>query len=120
NRQHPPEQVTASSVHLSDKLDDTLEVAPETVEAMRLKVDPVKPAPRTQPITMLGQLFIEASRLNHVQTLFMGRVVEVAQIKEGDESRPLGPGDRVERDQILAKLQSKEVGQKKSELVDSI
>src|SRR5207253_6757570 len=66
-------------------------------------------------------LYLEGSRLVHVQTVFVGRVIEVGQERESDESwRPLRPGDKVKKDQILAKLWSKEVGEKKSDLVDAI
>src|SRR5204863_8155127 len=69
-------------------------------------------------ITMLGQLFQESSRLNHVQTVFVGRVIEVGQTKDGDAWRPVRPGDQVVKGQTLAKLWSKEVGEKKSNLVN--
>jgi cobalt-zinc-cadmium efflux system membrane fusion protein len=98
-----------------------LDVAPQTVDAMGIKVVEVKEAAPTQPIKLLGSLYLEGSRLVHVQTVFVGRVIEVGQTTDNDgKTRPLRPGDRVKKDEILAKLWSKEVGEKKSELVDAI
>lgn len=105
---------------LSERYPDTLEVARQTVEAMRVQVTAVRPAPPSAPLKLLGSLYLEGSRLVHVQTVFVGRVVEVGKTTEGGQSRPLRPGDRVEEGQVLAKLWSKEVGEKKSALVDAI
>jgi cobalt-zinc-cadmium efflux system membrane fusion protein len=57
-----------------------------------------------------------------VQTRFPGQVVEVGEVPDGDARSPrsLKPGDYVQKDQVLAKLWSKEVGEKKSDLVDAI
>src|SRR2546423_1233267 len=65
------------AARLSDKFSETLELAPETVQAMRVQVVAVKPAPVNIPLKLYGSLYLEGSRLVHVQTRFTGQVVEV-------------------------------------------
>jgi cobalt-zinc-cadmium efflux system membrane fusion protein len=110
----------APPAKLSDISPNTLELLPQTAQSMHIEVVDVKPAPPTAPLKLMGWLYLEGSRLAHVQTVFVGRVIEVGQTTEGGKSRPLRPGDNVEKGQILAKLWSKEVGEKKSDLVDAI
>jgi membrane fusion protein, heavy metal efflux system len=123
-QQQAPPQAESSQppARLSEEYADTLELAPETVAAMRVQVTAVKPAPATAPLKLFGWLFLEGSRYVHVQTRFTGQVVEVGQIREEatGRMRPLRPGDKVEKGEVLAKLWSKEVGEKKSDLVDAI
>jgi membrane fusion protein, heavy metal efflux system len=116
----PVAETEEPPARLSDRFPDTLEVARQTIEEMRVQVAAVKPAPPSAPLKLLGSLYLEGSRLVHVQTVFLGRVVEVGKITEGGQARALRPGDRVEEGQVLAKLWSKEVGEKKSALVDAI
>src|SRR4051812_15863042 len=118
----PTSEAEAPPARLSDKFPDTLELAPTTVEAMHVQVVAVKPAPLNTPLKLYGSLYLEGSRLVHVQTRFSGQVVEVGEThEEGDgKTRALRPGDQVSTGQVLAKLWSREVGEKKSELVDAI
>src|SRR5438876_8799125 len=89
---------------------------------MGVQVAAVRAAPPTAPLRLFGSLYPEASRLVHVQTRFSGMVVEVGEThEEGDgKTRALRPGDQVSKGQVLAKLWSREVGEKKTELVDTI
>jgi len=119
-RNSPQPQADAPPTRRSETKPDTLELLPQTAQAMGIQVAEIEPAPQTAPLRLVGQLYLEGSRLAHVQTVFIGRVVEVGQTTEGGKSRALRPGDDVEKGQILAKLWSKEVGEKKSDLVDAI
>jgi cobalt-zinc-cadmium efflux system membrane fusion protein len=65
-------------------------------------------------------LAIDPNRLVHVHSRFPGEVVAIGQRSEDARSRPLRYGDRVARGDLLATLWSKEIGEKKSELVDAI
>jgi cobalt-zinc-cadmium efflux system membrane fusion protein len=116
----PPVQRDAPPVRLAIDVPDTLEILAQTRDAMGVQAAEVKPAPRTAPLELLGSLYLEGSRLAHVQTVFIGRVLEVGQTEENGKMRALRPGDKVHGGQILAKLWSKEVGEKKSDLVDAI
>ncbi len=78
----------------------------------------VRSSPRPQPLRLPGTLFLDPGRLVHVHSRFAGEVVAMGQIKDGGVNRPLRYGDRVTRGQLLATVWSKEIGEKKSELVD--
>lgn len=110
------------AARISVAASDTLEIAPETIRAMHIEHVAVLAAPSNVPLKLYGSLYLEGSRLVHVQTRFTGQVVEVGEISEGDKEpgRPIKPGDQVAKGQVLAKLWSKEVGEKKSDLVDAI
>jgi cobalt-zinc-cadmium efflux system membrane fusion protein len=117
----PIENADVPAARLSDDLPDTLELAPETTQAMHVQVASVKSAPRNIPLKLYGSLYLEGSRLVHVQTRFNGQVVEVGETRDGEEPpRALKPGDQVSKGEVLAKLWSKEVGEKKSDLVDAL
>jgi cobalt-zinc-cadmium efflux system membrane fusion protein len=107
---------------LSESMPDTLVLAPETIEAMHVQAVQVRPAPPNTPLKLYGSLYLEGSRLVHVQTRFPGMVVEVGETHDASENdtRPLKPGDKVTKGEVLAKLWSKEVGEKKTELVTAI
>jgi cobalt-zinc-cadmium efflux system membrane fusion protein len=114
-----PEQTEVPPVRLANT-PGTLELEPSTRDAMGVQVAEVKASPQTAPLKLVGQLYLEGSRLAHVQTVFIGRVVEVGQTVEDGKPRALRPGDEVQEKQILAKLWSKEIGEKKSDLVDAL
>jgi cobalt-zinc-cadmium efflux system membrane fusion protein len=116
----PPAEPQEPPVQLVSDMPNTLELSPHTVEAMQVTVVQVQPAPRTAPLRLYGSLYLEGSRLVHVQTRFTGQAVEVGETNDNGEQRALRPGDKVEKGQVLAKLWSKEVGEKKSDLVDAI
>jgi cobalt-zinc-cadmium efflux system membrane fusion protein len=116
----PPAEPQEAPAQLASDMPNTLELAPHTVEAMQVAVVQVRPAPRTAPLRLFGSLYLEGSRLVHVQTRFTGQAVEVGETDDNGEQRALRPGDKVEKGQVLAKLWSKEVGEKKSDLVDAI
>src|SRR5262245_19426712 len=118
----PPAGADVPAATLSENLPDTLILSAETVEAMYVQTVQVKSGPPNTPLKLYGSLYLEGSRLVHVQTRFPGMVVEVGQSPDaGDnEMRPLKPGDKVSKGEVLAKLWSKEVGEKKTELVTAI
>lgn len=118
----PLQESAVPAARISEAASDTLEVAPETIRAMRIEHVAVRSAPPNVPLKLYGSLYLEGSRLVHVQTRFPGQVVEVGEVQEDDtqSTRSLKPGDQVTKGQVLAKLWSKEVGEKKSDLVDAI
>ena len=87
---------------------------------MGVQVAEVKACAAHRPLKLFGWLYLEGSRLAHVQTVFIGRAVEVGQTVDEGQPRALQPGDTVKEKQILAKLWSKEIGEKKSDLVDAL
>jgi cobalt-zinc-cadmium efflux system membrane fusion protein len=104
---------------------DTLCLAPELRDRLQLQVAKVEPAPALAPLRLPGSLFLDSSRLVRVRSRFDGEVVSIGAMEERTPydnrtaSRQLRFGDRVAKDQLLAVIWSKEVGEKKSELLDA-
>src|SRR4051812_32124308 len=71
----PIKDADVPAARLSDQLPDTLELSPETFQAMHVQVIDVRPASRNIPLKLYGSLYLEGSRLVHVQTRFNGQVV---------------------------------------------
>lgn len=84
----------------------------------------VEPAPASAPLRMVGSLFLDSNRLARVHSRFSGEVVEIGVIIDPGEPagkpRALRYGDRVQSGQNLAEVWSKDIGEKKSELVDAL
>src|SRR5438270_928891 len=89
SRQHqkesPSAEEAAPPVQLSQENSDTLELSLQTAQAMGVQVVAVMAAPSTAPLRLYGQLYLQGSRLVHVQTRFSGMVVEIGETHaEGD------------------------------------
>jgi cobalt-zinc-cadmium efflux system membrane fusion protein len=77
-----------------------------------------------------GVLAVDSNRLARVHPRFAGEVVALGTVKalevtaatpdSSSYGRPLRFGDRVTKDQLLAVVWSKDLGEKKSELVDAV
>jgi cobalt-zinc-cadmium efflux system membrane fusion protein len=99
---------------------DRLTVPPEVIRSLNVRVAPVVLAPRLRPLPpMPGCLALENDKLSRVHSLFPGDVVELGKVAS-DGGRPLRPGDVVKKGDLLAVVRSKDLGEKKSELVDAL
>jgi multidrug efflux pump subunit AcrA (membrane-fusion protein) len=77
----------------------------------------------TKRLRLSGKLFVDPNRLSRIHARFAGQVVELGRVEsaaEDGESRPLRYGDAVRRDQLLAVVWSREVGEKKSDLIHAM
>src|SRR5581483_4834323 len=81
----------------------------------------------TQPRTLElpGRLALDSDHLARVHSRFPGEVIEIEEVAISRDSlpverRPLRVGDRVKAGQLLAVVWSKDLGEKKSELVDAL
>ena len=102
---------------------DTLNVPPEIVKALSLQTAEVRPDTTQRTLKLDGTLFVDPSHLSRVHTRFAGEVVEIGPVSPaGRDETParLRFGDKVEQGQLLAVVWSKDLGEKKSELVDAI
>ncbi|MGQ0634871.1 MAG: efflux RND transporter periplasmic adaptor subunit [Planctomycetaceae bacterium] len=112
--------------------DDTLSVPDEVRTAMRITVAPVQTAQALQPLRLDGTLFLDTNSMVHVHSRFAGDVVDVGKqvaMPQADGAardavataeRPVQFGDQVVKGQVLAVIWSKELGEKKSELVENL
>ena len=73
----------------------------------------------TAPILLelSGTLMLDSDRLSHVRARFAGEIVDWG---DGDAKSPLDFGQRVRKGQLLAVIWSRDLGEKKSELVDGL
>ena len=122
----------APRASLVPNLPDAIELPADVVLALGVKTQEVIPAPPPEPLKLDGSLFLDANRMVHVHTRFSGEVVELGELEAtpaapttGSEedrkgNRPIRYGDHVDKGQLLAVIWSKELGEKKSELVENL
>src|SRR5262249_42489168 len=102
---------------------EALHVPPNVVHKLGLRTARAKKAtqPRALP-PLSGSLALDTNYLARVHARFAGEVVEIGLIAEGGpgptQVRQLRFGDVVEKGQLLAVVWSKDLGEKKSELID--
>ena len=106
---------------------ETLRMSDAAVEAIQPKTTAVEQAPPPDPLRLPGSLGLDPNLLVPVHARFPGEVARMAEVEthpaNGDGkrgTRPIRYGDEVEQGQILAVIWSKDIGEKKSELVDAI
>jgi cobalt-zinc-cadmium efflux system membrane fusion protein len=99
------------------------------VKNMGLKTSPVPAAARPLKLPPLqGTLALDTNRLSRVHARFAGEVVSLAEKADPPEPgspstpapRPVRVGDAVHKGDLLAVVWSKDLGEKKSELVDAL
>ncbi len=110
----------------------TVRVPADVVERFGIQTAPVQTDVQPQMLRLDGTLFVDPSRLARVHARFVGEVGELAPSKSvpymsgnGDSKAEIKPtlihfGDQVQAGQLLAVIWSKDLGEKKSELVDAI
>ena len=106
---------------------DTFGVLPQVKEKLKIKVDSVSDA-RPRLLEMRGQLTFDPQEISKVRSRFAGeidRIIEVRDDQASEETgqsvtRPRRPGDFVKKGDLLAVIWSKDLGEKKSELVDAL
>lgn len=98
---------------------DTIRFSRESFDRLQIRTVEVKPAPPPAPLRLPGSLTFDPNRLIKVHSRFTGELVRIGTAK-AEGSRTLRYGDRVDRDDLLAVVWSKEIGEKKSELVDAV
>jgi membrane fusion protein, heavy metal efflux system len=107
---------------------DFFDVDPSVLAALQVgtPVEVPKPA-RPRKLELAGSLNFDPNTLGRIQSRFAGEVIELGKNENGinltssaDRDRPLKYGDPVKKGQLLAVVWSKDLGEKKSELVDAM
>ena len=103
----------------------SLRLSEEVVQRLGIKVEPVQKAVPPEPLKLPGSLYLDPSKLAHVRSRFAGEVVELG-VVEGMPDDPVRQpylvkrevrvGDTVKKNQLLAIIWSKDLGEKKSDL----
>ncbi len=114
--------VDRPKVELLKDVPNTLRVPDDVAQTLGLKTAEVQPYTQPRQLKLDGTLFIDPSSLARVHTRFAGEVIELGPAKSSiaADSPRLKFGDRVAKGQLLAVVWSKDLGEKKSELVDAI
>ena len=126
----PEEEETGPNVlpvHLVAGQPDTFDLEEKTAVELNVPA-PVRVADKPVPrrLTLSGSLGFDPDSLARIQPRFAGEVVELGTsadpgVPGSDTSqRPLQYGAHVRKDQLLAVVWSKDLGEKKSELVDAL
>lgn len=105
-----------------------IDVLPEVVRLTDIRTAAARLPTRPRELKVSGQLSLDPNRLVHVHARFPGQVAELATVEEKNAMsggllktrRVLSFMDHVSKGQRLGVLWSKELGEKKSELVASL
>ena len=100
-----------NSVELVEDKPDTVRVLPEAVEVLGLRTEVLQPIRDIQRLELSGTLAMDPGCRSYVHARFAGEIVEVG---------PVRPGDRVTQGDLLAALWSRELGEKKGELINAL
>jgi membrane fusion protein, heavy metal efflux system len=109
--------------HLVAGTTDTLELSPRLVRTLGVRTSEVKRAPSHDRLNLSGSLLLDSNRLVRVHSRFGGEVVSIGMAHTNNSNvptRPLRLGDHVSKGQLLAVVWSKDVGEKKSDLVNAL
>ncbi len=110
--------VSQETIKLSDKAANALFVEPLVIKQLGIQTVPALVSNSPIVINLPGSLSLDSTRLENVRSRFDGEIMEIGKIADG--SRPLQFGDAVKPGQLLAVVWSRELGEKKSELVDAL
>ena len=108
---------------------ETIRFTDEAFKIVGIHTVEVELAPPPDPLRLPGSLVLDPNRLVRVHSRFTGELVRIGSVnaEAGDNgqrgsrsSRTLRYGDYVKKGDIMAVVWSKEIGEKKSELVDAI
>jgi cobalt-zinc-cadmium efflux system membrane fusion protein len=108
----------------------TIRLAPEAVKGLQVTVGLANPAGTIPLPAQIGTLGYDTDRLYPVRPRFQGEVISLkevvdylgptAPVKERVQKRHLGPGDYVQKGEVLAVYWSKEIADRKVALVTAL
>ena len=97
---------------------DAICLPPEMAAKLGIQTCTVESSSSPVMLEMSGTLMLDADRLSHVHARFPGEIVELGR---GDGRSPaVCFGQRVRKGQLLAVIWSRDLGEKKSDLIDAL
>ncbi|HJZ90429.1 MAG TPA: efflux RND transporter periplasmic adaptor subunit, partial [Gemmataceae bacterium] len=108
---------------------ETIRLNSEVVRSLGIRTAEVSPADRPRPLPPLqGVLNVDLNRTVRIHSQFAGIVVALGTMDGGETDRPAGESgprglrqwEKVQAGQLLAVVWSKDLGEKKSELVQAV
>ncbi len=112
--QKPDEEVAAVELAAGK---DAIRLPQEVAAKLGICTEPVEHATAPVTLELAGTLMLDSDRLSHVRARFAGEIVELGGV-EGQST--VGFGQRVRKGQLLAVIWSRDLGEKKSDLIDSL
>jgi cobalt-zinc-cadmium efflux system membrane fusion protein len=107
---------------------DTIFLPENVVKMLGVSLVEARSAGEPRLLEMQGSLALDTNKLVRVHARFAGEVIEIAAVADDEAPhtpgqparRPMCFGDRVKKDQLMAVVWSKDLGEKKSELIDGL
>jgi len=109
---------TASCAQLVPGQPGTVSLPEDVVHRLRIETCIAEPAQSGATLELSGTLMFDTNRLSHVHARFAGEITEIGTASGG--YRPVDFGETVHKDQLLCVLWSRDLGEKKSELIDAL
>ncbi len=97
---------------------DALALPADVAKRLEVQTEPAQPSTVPSTLELSGSLILDSDRLTHVHARFPGEVVELG--NAGNGSRPVAFGQHVRKGQLLAVIWSRDLGEKKSDLIDAL
>jgi membrane fusion protein, heavy metal efflux system len=123
--QQPAVTSRESQARLVPGSSDEIELPPDVVERLGVKSAAVEKATAPRSLTLAGSLFFEPNKLGSVQSRFPGEVITIGPASYSYANGPIREraleyGDRVSQGQLMAVIWSKDLGEKKSDLIETL
>jgi cobalt-zinc-cadmium efflux system membrane fusion protein len=96
----------------------TVSLPEDVVRRLQIETCVAESAHNGATLQLSGTLMFDTNRLSHVHPRFAGEITEVGSVSGG--YRPVDFGETVHKDQLLCVLWSRDLGEKKSELIDDL
>jgi len=121
-KEQKPAQADADQsmvAYVANKPNTVLLQTSDAAKELDIQTAEARPAGSPEPLRLPGTLTLDPNRFVRVNARFAGEAVRLGTVKEGDQERQLQFGDRVTKGQLLAVIWSKDIGEKKSDLIDA-
>lgn len=119
-RPAPTSEYSRPAVSLVGRDARSVEVEEASQHQMGLKTADVEASPAKTSLRLTGWLFIDPARLVHIHARFPGEVISLGASGGEGARRPLRVGDHLKAGDSLAVMWCREMGEKKSDLVDAL
>lgn len=117
-----------SSIRLVAGQPNTFTLSPGVIQTLKIQVGSAERASHPRQLRLSGSLAFDPNYQVRVRSRFAGEIIDPGYLNAhqgqassvSPETQSLRPGDKVEKGQLMAVLSSKELGEKKSELIDAL
>lgn len=103
---------------LSGDLPDAIQLPEDVTRQLGVQVLAASPAVEPIKLQFSGTVTLDAERFASVRSRFSGEVVDIP--KHADTGIPVGVGSFVKKGELLAVVWSRDLGEKKSDLIDAL